>query len=355
MDAPNVVVEFPPQSTEPFTSAHLVRWCAAQQNWDRIHYDVDYARTFAGLPERVINGALKQHLLVRFLVDAFDAKARLVRLNYKFSGPDFVGESLEVRGRVLRTERAGRHSAAHVALEIWNPGQAKVTTSGSAVLLQDTPACADAPWDELPGEWRLNDSVQPGDDAVPAAVRGLLGLEVERCVSYCALDASRLRLFADAVSGLRPWHYDAQAASAAGLDAVVATDLFPIHAIEARPGTLALSQAPSAMGREAVSEVGGDFARRFGIPATGMVNGGNEAEIHSLLRVGETACASSRLLDARVKSGGRGGDMLFATSLNTYTTATGRLLMRARQLVIYRNFDAAAPATPRTPQDMFAP
>ena len=333
--------DLPPARTEPFTSAHLVRWCAAQQNWDKIHYDADYARKFGGLSERVINGALKQHLLVRYLIDAFDASARIVRLNYKFAGPDYIGESLEVRGRVVHSDAVDVPPTATVELAIWNPTQAKATTTGSATLLLDVPAYADTDWGNLPPDSRLDESIEPSDQAVPPAVRDLLGRDDEQVTSFCALDASRLRLFADAVSGLRPWHFDQRAARAAGLDAIVAPDLFPIHAIEAKPGSLPLSQEPIAMGREAVSEVGRNLARRFGFPGNGMVNGGNETEIHSLLRVGETACATSRLVAAHVKSGARGGDMLFTTCLNTYTTTTGRLLLRERQLIIYRNFNAA--------------
>lgn len=337
--------ELPPALTEPYTSAHLVRWCAAQQNWDKIHYDLEYAREFGGLPERVINGALKQHLLARYLVDSFDASARIVRLNYKFTGPDFVGERLELRGRVLRTESLGDHRFAHVELEIGNPAQAKTTTTGTAILMLDTPSWQSVDWGSLPPQWRLDEVVgADDDDAVPREIRDLLGRDDEQLRSYCALDASRLRLFADAVQGLRAWHFDSNAAAAAGLETLVAPDLFPIHAIEAEPGTLPLSQERSAIGREAVSEVGRNFARRFGFPANGMVNGGNETEIHSLLRLGETACAVSRLLSARVKPGARGGDMLFMTSLNTYRTTTGRLLMREKQLGIYRNFNVAAPA-----------
>ncbi|HEY4068763.1 MAG TPA: MaoC family dehydratase N-terminal domain-containing protein [Burkholderiaceae bacterium] len=333
-----------PALTEPFTSAHLVRWCAAQQNWDKIHYDADYAREFGGLSERVVNGALKQHLLARFLTDAFDASARIVRLNYKFAGPDFVGEQLELRGRVVRVESANDRRFANVELEIWNPIQAKATTSGSAIMLLDTPSWQAADWERLPAAWRLDESVEPGDGAVPEAVRALLGRDDEQVTSFCALDASRLRLFADALTGLRAWHYDPRAAAAAGLAGIVAPDLFPIHSIEPEPGALPLSQERIAMGREAVSEVGRNFARRFGFPGNGMVNGGNETEIHSPLRLGETACATSRLVSARVKAGARGGDMLFTTSLNTYRTTTGRLLMREKQLIIYRNFNAAASA-----------
>lgn len=342
IEEPTPTGELRPILTEPYTSAHLVRWCAAQQNWDKIHYDLSYAREFGGLPERVINGALKQHLLVRYLTNSFDARARIIRLNYRFSGPDFVDEHLELRGRVLRTERVNDHRFAHVEVEIWNAVQARTTTTGTAILLLDTPSWQSVDWDHLPPQWRLDETTEASDDAVPQEVRELLGRDDEQLTSFCALDASRLRLFADAVQGLRAWHFDPRAATAAGLETLVAPDLFPIHAIEAEPGTLPFSRERIAMGRESVNEAGRNFARRFGFPANGMVNGGNETEIHSLLRLGETACAKSRLLSAKIEAGARGGDMLITASLNTYSTTTGRVLMREKQLIVYRHFGGAA-------------
>jgi acyl dehydratase len=334
-----------PLRTGPYTSAHLVRWCAAQQNWDKIHYDVGYAQKYGGLPERVINGALKQHLLVRFLVEAFDGQVRVVRLNYKFAGPDFIGESLEIRGRILKTDSVAGGTAAHVELELWNEQQSKITTSGSAIVMLDVPAHSDNDWQGLPTAWCLEDTGDAEDASVPAEIRALLGRDDEQVTSFCALDLSRLRLFADAVEGLRSYHYDQRAAAHAGLPGVVAPPLFPIHALEPVPGTLALSKDEAAMGREAVNEVGRNFARRFGFPGNGMVNGGNDCEVHSLLKVGETVAATSRLLSARVKAGARGGDMLLTTSLNTYRTTSGRTLLREKQLIIYRNFNAKAAGT----------
>jgi acyl dehydratase len=339
----------PPLRTPAWTAAHLVRWCAAQQNWDRIHYDLGYAKGEAGLPERVVNGALKQHLLVRFLVDSFEARARLVRLDYRFMSPDLVGDALELQGHVDRVEPVGRRQAAHVQLSIRNPRLDKVTTQGRAIVMLDEPAFADAQWDTLPADWRLDESVAEADEAVPDAVRSLLGQAHERAVSFCPLDLSRLRLFADAVGGLRRWHFDPTAAAAAGLQTVVAPDLFPIHAIEPEPGQLPLSQDTQAPGREGVSEIGRNLARQLGFAAgTHIINGGNAVEVHSLLRVGETATAASRLLKAGMKRGASGGDMLVTESLNTYATTSGRWLLRERQVIAYRG-ETRRPCRSRPP------
>lgn len=338
------MAELEPLLTGPYTSAHVVRWCAAQQNWDKIHYDVDYARDVAGLPERVINGAFKQHLLARFLGQAFDVPTRLVRLNYRFIGPDFIGESLEARGTVTACEPIAGVTAAHVSLALWNPQQEKITTQGSAIVMLDAAPYGDNDWQALPHHWRLDERVEAEDAAVPAEIRALLGQDDEHVTSCCPLDLSRLRLFADAVGGLPAWHHDPRSAADAGLPGVLAAPLFPIHALEPAVGSLPLSTDGAALGREAVNEVGRNFARRFGFPASGLVNAGNECELHSLLAVGEAATGTSRLLSARVRPGARGGDMLFTTALNTYRTTSGRLLLREKQVIIYRHFNAAGVA-----------
>jgi len=321
----------------PWTASRLARWCAAQQNWDRIHYDQAYAQGRAGLAERVVNGALKQHLLVQLLDACFGDSARIARLAYRFSGPDFVGESLAVHGRVRSVETLdGGRSLIRVDLGIRNVERDRDTTTGSATLV----ARADSPvTDEdlraLPASERLDDAVHPAVGPVPAAIAALIGSEFESITSAVPLELGRLYLFADAVGGLDPRYHAPDAGRQPS-----APPLFPIHALQQLPGTLPLSDRPEAMGREGVSEAGRNFGRRFGLPDHGAVNGGNDAEIHGLLAVGETVHADSRLLGASVKTGSQGAPMLLTTVLNTYRTTTGRLLLRERHTSIFRNYEA---------------
>jgi len=49
-----------PVNYGPMTIMHLVRWCAAMENWHRIHYDYLFCREHEGLPGPVINGSWKQ-------------------------------------------------------------------------------------------------------------------------------------------------------------------------------------------------------------------------------------------------------------------------------------------------------
>ncbi|MBB5214425.1 FAS1-like dehydratase domain-containing protein [Parapusillimonas granuli] len=324
----------------PHTSAHLVRWCAAQQNWDKIHYDAGYAQQRAGLKERVINGALKQHYLTQALQLNFSPTVRIQRLKYDFSGPDYVNETLEVQGEIVDACPEGDDLNVYITLRIWNLEQAQANTLAKAIVVVPQEAGTMVERGAAEGfiSSRIDD--QPGqiDPAAPASVRRLHGLVYERLDSRFPLDLSRLRLFCDAIGDMPRLHYDQSAATEAGYRHVIAPHLFPIHGLETLPDSLPLSSELGALGREAVNEVGRNFGRHSGIPDHGMVNGGNDVEFFSFLEVGETVRAQSRLLEARVRRGRSSGNMLITTSLNTYSTTSGRLLLRERQSILYRDF-----------------
>ena len=130
-----------------FGASRLVQWCAAQQNWDRIHYDQAFAQA-SGLRERVVNGALKQHLLVQFLERAFDHLGWAWRLDFSFLAPDWVDEALEVRGRIAASQRCEAFELHQVELEIWNVDQQAANTRALAVVVLDT--SSDRPLVALP-------------------------------------------------------------------------------------------------------------------------------------------------------------------------------------------------------------
>ena len=49
----------------PFTTAHLMRWSAAMENWHKIHYDLPFATGHDKLPGLLINGSLKQQFIAQ--------------------------------------------------------------------------------------------------------------------------------------------------------------------------------------------------------------------------------------------------------------------------------------------------
>lgn len=318
-----------------FTAAHIVRWMAAQQNWDRIHFDQAFCRDVARLEAPVINGALKQHLIVQFLARALPG-AWPWRIDYQFTGPDFVGEKVQVRGTTGAAHVAGGRTFLEVQVEIFNVDRGKATTRGHAVMLLpgEREPVLDALDLQPPSGFELPLDAAPPDPATPAHINARLGAELDVRESRYPIDLSRLRLFADAVMDLDPAHFDPQAPSPWG--SVVAPPLFPLHGLEALPGTYPLAETPDAQGREGVNEVGRDLGPQFGFSAAGGMNAGNRVQVHSLARVGERIRVRSTLVGARRRTGSRGGEMIFFETLNRYSEAAGRPLLTERQTVVLR-------------------
>lgn len=332
--------QLPPLAKGRWTSSHLVRWCAAQQNWDKIHYDADYARSSEGLPRVVINGALKQHLIAQFLQERFGGSGWVWRMDFRFVGPDLVNEHLEVRGRLRERKQVGDHIFCKVGVEIWNPDQQRVTTEGESVVVLSSTGQPVLSGLGLPrpadDAVRVSVDATPADGDVPVELADAIGRTVETARSLLPVDLGRLRLFADAIGELAAWHYDPESAQAGPYGQVVATPLYPIHGIELKPGSNPLSQETSAFGREGCSEVGRNISNLFDLPQRHLLNGGSKVEVHSLVAAGEQIDAESVLVSARCRKGRRSGNMLVFETLNRYETSTGRPLLTERQTGILR-------------------
>ena len=51
----------------PLTTAPIMRWSSAVENWHRIHYDQPFAINQDGLPDVVLSGSAKQRLLLEMI------------------------------------------------------------------------------------------------------------------------------------------------------------------------------------------------------------------------------------------------------------------------------------------------
>ena len=335
----HVGCELPSICKGPLTSSHIVRWSAAMQNWEKIHYDQQYARHVAKLPGPLINGSFKQHFLAQFLANAFDRSSWVFRIDYRFTGMDLVGETLQVRGRISTVTESERYTVVSTDVEVCNLHQEKVTTTGRGVVLlaRDASPMFEIDAASVPSAFRMAREVVPTSDGVTSSVREKLGEVLEQLSSDYELDPSRLRLFCDAVMDMRAWHFDADAARARGYAGIVAPPLFPMHGIELKPGKARLSSDPLASGREgSPSIIGRHLAEQLGVSDQGLLNGGSEVEIESLARPGERIQVESRLLSANVKPLKAGGQMLVVQRLNTYREAHGRVLLVHKPTTLFR-------------------
>lgn len=332
-------VELPALHKGTLATSHIVRWCAAQRNWDKMHYDAAFAREYAGLPGLLINGALKQHFIVQFLESAFEHRGWVWRIDYRFTDPDIVGQSLGVRGAIKEVFERGEFRFVVVEATIFNDDLQKATTIADAVVVlhgSGKPLTELPTFDELPSEHRLPERVETVDSDVPKNVARRIGETLQSVKSICPVERTRLLLFADAVGNLPAWYYDSKAAAESPHGRVVAPPLYPIHGLEVAPGTHRLSAEPAAIGREGVSEIGRNLGELLDLGFRRFVNGGNKVEIFSLAGVGESINADSKLVSARVKKGRRTDSLLIVETYNRYFADSGRPLLAERQTFIYR-------------------
>jgi hypothetical protein len=316
---------------------HLARWCAAQQNWDQVHYNQDYARKVAGLKDVYVNGAIKAQALVQFLSDSFARLGWVWRMDTDFRGVDYAQEHLVIHGTIAKVTHAPPYVAVHVDYRITNLDQAADTTTGQAIVLLDPAGAQLVEIDDshLPDEWRVNTQIGRASENVPANIRAMVGASLDDIESVVAVDLSRLRLMADAVTKVSPWPYDAQKAALNAFGAVVAMPLFPLHGLEAWPDSKPFDPDHQALGREGVTDVGRLDPKRLGLLPGGIFNGGNFVEIHSLARIGETIAARSVLAGAELTSTHPASPAICIDTLNHYRTTRGRKLITERQTLVY--------------------
>lgn len=163
----------------------------------------------------------------------------------------------------------------------------------------------------------------------------LVGVAGPVLTAPAALGEDTLRRFCQAAMETDPIHFDTDAARTAGYAGIVAPPLYPLHAFPRQPGTPdpldALAGDPDWDGIELVQ----DGLPPLELGLTRLLNGGVEAEVFSLARVGETICCQSRYADIHERAG-RTGPMVFVTVQTDYHTAAGRPLLRVRTTMIAR-------------------
>lgn len=118
----------------PMTTAHIMRWSAAMENWHKIHYDWRYATEHDGLPDVLINGSWKQHVLAQVLVDWVGESGWVWKMDFQYRGMNIPGDTLTAWGRVTGKNERGGYGV--VELEIGLKDQnGKEGSPGNAVIV----------------------------------------------------------------------------------------------------------------------------------------------------------------------------------------------------------------------------
>jgi acyl dehydratase len=117
----------------PLTTAHLMRWSAAMENWHKIHYDKPFAMEHDKLPGLLINGSLKQQFVIQILKDWAGPGGWVWKASFQFRAMNLVGEEIRVWGKVKDKRRAPDFGLIDLELGIVNE-EGKESTPGAGVV-----------------------------------------------------------------------------------------------------------------------------------------------------------------------------------------------------------------------------
>lgn len=326
-----------PVTYGPMTVMHLVRWCAAMENWHRIHYDYDFCRDHEGLPGPLINGSWKQQVLAQLLKDWAGHSGWLGKLKFEFRGMDVAGETLRVEARVIARQRRGDHGEIRCAVEMTNSsGQA--TTTGEATVILPLRDGSALPYPAQPPA--AKEDVRPGGhELCPPEYQRYIGVESDVRVSPEVIDASSVRRFMQAIMAGDPDYYAATGPGAHRYGSVVAPPLYPLHALHVpadAPDPLEKARGvPDFDGASQTAWSSFGLPELEGAPQR-ILNAGNEIELYAYAPLGTRIAVSSTYDDIYQKTGKR-GPLLFVSALSRYRVhETGQPLLQSRQVLILR-------------------
>lgn len=126
----------------PLTTAHLMRWSAAIENWHKIHYDQAFTREYEKLPGLLVNGTLKQQFIMQALTDWAGESGWIWKVRFQFRAMTLVDEALTVWGSVRAKTRLPAFGLVELDLGIRNAAGAESTPGNAVVALpyHDGPA-----------------------------------------------------------------------------------------------------------------------------------------------------------------------------------------------------------------------
>jgi acyl dehydratase len=115
------------------TTAQLVRYAGAANDYSGIHYDSGYAQE-RGFADVIVHGFLKAAFLSDLACRWGGAGSRFVDYAARYQGVDLVGAPITCRGRVVEVDAGSRR----VSLELWTENADGRRTTTATGLLQLT-------------------------------------------------------------------------------------------------------------------------------------------------------------------------------------------------------------------------
>jgi len=114
------------------TTAHIMRWSAAIENWHRIHYDWRFATEHDKLPDVLINGSWKQHVLVQLVKDCLGRDGWLWKIRFRYKKMDVAGDAIRATAEVVDKQTIDNLGFLTLRIALINQND-EVSTAGFAI------------------------------------------------------------------------------------------------------------------------------------------------------------------------------------------------------------------------------
>lgn len=337
--------DIPSVHVGPWTTSHILRYCAATENWERQHTDFLYATQHDKLPNVMGNGGWRKYLFGRLFREWVGHSGWLWKLQTRYTRIHFPGDRLEVWGKVvekfeedgqglvvldggIRNQKGEETSPARavVALPLVHGDQIKLPFSPPRGRKFDSPF--------------RKPKVVAAPKYVTPEVSAFIGHETEEVESADPVTKSELRRIAQAIPDMDPIFWNEDYARRTRFGGIVAPALFPVDGFRQPPH---LPDRLSEMLEKDVNFQGGPpWDRRLIVELplnttiTSNVNGGQEFEVLDLARLGETLRARRTIADIYETESARFGRAIYRIEDVTYKNSQGREILRGRIALIYR-------------------
>ncbi len=126
--------ELPPVVKGPMTTAHIMRWSSSMENWHRIHYDKVYAMEHDKLPNVVVNGSWKQHILMQLVKDWAGLGGWAWKVGFQYRDMDLPGDLITAWGKVTKKYEKGDLGVVELEIGLKNSRNVE-STKGTAVVV----------------------------------------------------------------------------------------------------------------------------------------------------------------------------------------------------------------------------
>lgn len=338
-----VGMELPTIEKGPWSNTHIVRWCAAQENWERFHFDYKFATQQWKLTDVVANGNWRKYAMAQIFKDWAGHGGWLWQLSTQYRGQNYPGDILTVWSRVQsKKEVAG---LGIVRLECGMKNQdGKETTPGKATVVLPLRSDASVPYPFVPptglgqeNEYRPMRNIDY-PRYVTEEVRRYIGWQGQEVESWDEVCKSELRRFAQAIPDPDPLYWDEAYAKSTKFGTIVAMPLFPVDAFKHAPTepdilTEKTREDPNFWGG-APGDYRGGSPEIPGLPGR-LLNAGQSFEIFQLARLGEKLKRKSRLLDIYERQGST-DRLVFIVLETTYWNSRGEVILKGRTTAVQR-------------------